>query len=290
MAPPARPPASAVSTQAAQPVTAAVACDLQAFFVDSLLVVTVAEAPGDQCGPSNFKPDPTSKLPTYLMVGDSISMGIIHYHHVIKSIDLVPLFWVHLMACMFPGVGMVQEGKLFAQLNTSVHAVHSPGNACNANRGAHCIHNWLDNCAFDVVSYNFGIHDISHDQEHLTLPVYQETLGAITDALVECREQNGTKLIYVLTTPVPTDGGNASAFPSHCANADVVRYNAAASAIMAAAKIPTVDMYAFVNRHCGLNYETCDYSQGKGNVHFTPLGFTALAGRMATAIKGIVGS
>lgn len=289
MAPPARPPASAVSTQAAQPVTAAVACDLQAFFVDSLPVVTVAEAPGDQCGASNFKPDPTSKLPTYLMVGDSISMGkesLSYCHQVHRFTPVLGAFDV----CMFPGVGMVQEGKLFAQLNTSVQAVHSPGNACNANRGAHCIHNWLDNCAFDIVSYNFGIHDISHDQEHLTLPVYQETLGAITDALVACREQNGTKLIYALTTPVPTDKGNASAFPSHCANADVVRYNAAASAIMAAAKIPTVDMYAFVNLHCGLNYETCDYSQGKGNVHFTPLGFTALAGRMATAIKGIVGS
>ena len=98
----------------------------------------MAEAPGDQCGPTNFKPNPLSRLPRYLMVGDSISMG------------------------------MVSDGTLFERLNASVQSVHSPGNACNANRGAHCIANWLDDCAFDVVSFNFGIHDISHDQEHLT--------------------------------------------------------------------------------------------------------------------------
>ena len=113
-------------------------------------------------------------------------------------------------------------------------------------------------------------------------------LGSVTDTLLGCRRNNGTKLIYVLTTPVPTVGGNASSFPSHCANADVVRYNAAAAGIMAAAAIPTVDMYSFVNQHCGINYETCDWSAGTGNVHFAPVGFAALAGRMATAIEGLI--
>ena len=46
---------------------------------------------------------------------------------------------------------------------------------------------------------------------------------------------------------------------------------------MAAGGIPTLDMYAFVNQHCGLNYETCDWSAGQGNVHFSTLGFQALA-------------
>ena len=51
--------------------------------------------------------------------------------------------------------------------------------------------------------------------------------------------------------------------------------------IMAAAKIRTVDMYAFVNKHCGYIYETCDWRAGKGNVHFSAAGFEALAGEMA---------
>ena len=66
-----------------------------------------------------------------------------------------------------------------------------------------------------------------------------------------------------------------------------MRYNEAAAAIMAAGGIPTLDMYAFVNQHCGLNYETCDWSAGQGNVHFSTLGFQALAAKMATAIDGL---
>ena len=76
----------------------------------------MAEAPGDQCGATNFKPAPGSQLPSYLMIGDSISLG------------------------------MVKEGALFSRLNGTVQPVHSPGNACNANRGAHCVKNWLDGC------------------------------------------------------------------------------------------------------------------------------------------------
>ena len=110
---------------------------------------------------------------------------------------------------------------------------------------------------------------------------------AITEHLVQCRETKQTKLVYVLTTPVPTIGGNASSFPSHVANADVVQYNAAASKIMDASNINVIDMYSFMNAHCGVNYETCDWSGGTGNVHPSALGFQALALKMFTAIKAL---
>jgi hypothetical protein len=216
------------------------------------------EAPGDQCGPTGRREQ--SKLPSYLMVGDSISMG------------------------------MVSGGKLFDALNTTVQPVHSPGNACNANRGAHCIDNWLDSCAFDIVSFNFGIHDTSRNQEHLTLPVYKKMLGAVTDSLLKCRANASrtAKLLYVLTTPVPTNKANASKPTSECLNSDVIKYNAAASSIMAAAKIPVLDMFGFVNAHCGAGYETCDWSPGSGNVHFNDVGWEAMAGKMAAAIRGLL--
>ena len=214
-------------------------------------------APGDQCGPTNFKPSSSSQLPSYLMVGDSIS------------------------------IGMVNEGKLFQQLNMTVQAAHSPGNACNANRGAHCIDNWLDSCKFDIVSFNFGIHDISHSQEHMTLPVYTTLLTQITQSLLKCRQSNGTKLLYVLTAPVPTIEGNASKSQTNCIPSDVAIYNEAAKTIMAAAKVPTLDIYSFVNAHCGANYSMCDWSAGPGNVHFAKAGFAALAGKVAVAIKAI---
>lgn len=218
----------------------------------------MASAPGDQCTPSHFKPDPASALPTYMMVGDSISLG------------------------------MVSDGALFTSLlNGTVQAAHSPGNACNANRGAHCIAAWLDSCAFDIVSFNFGIHDIAHNQEHLTLDVYEQMLGAIVDVLESCRVNNGTKLLYVLTTPVPSKGGNASSYPSGDANDDVVAYNEAAARIMHNRSIPTLDLYSYVVDHCGHNFELCDWMSGTRNVHPSPLGFQHLAAQMASAIKQI---
>ena len=80
-------------------------------------------------------------------------------------------------------IGQVDIGKLFDQLETRSVAqpVHSPGNACNANRGKHCIANWTTTsqkahrtttqCGFDMISFNFGIHDVNHDQVGLTMPL-----------------------------------------------------------------------------------------------------------------------
>lgn len=78
-------------------------------------------------------------------------------------------------------VVLVNVNAITNQIATSYTFRHSPGNACNANRGMHCIHNWttlfesssktLVPCGFDIVSFNFGVHDTSHDQEHLPLDV-----------------------------------------------------------------------------------------------------------------------
>ena len=51
-----------------------------------------------------------------------------------------------------------------------------------------------------------------------------------------------------------------------------------------------IDRFAFMNQHCGLNYETCDWSAGTGNVHPSAMGFEALAGKMFTAVKTLAAS
>jgi hypothetical protein len=41
---------------------------------------------------------------------------------------------------------------------------HNPGNAASSNLGAHCLSDWLalgSRKKWDVVSYNFGLHDVS---------------------------------------------------------------------------------------------------------------------------------
>jgi hypothetical protein len=43
-----------------------------------------------------------------------------------------------------------------------------------------------------------------------------------------------------------------------------------------------------VNDHCGVNYSTCDWSPGLGNVHFNTEGWAAMAQKMAPVIKSML--
>lgn len=195
---------------------------------------------------------------------------------------------------------------------------HNPGNGDNTNYGAHCVPVWValgqsavalparsspsvegssgaTDDPFDVISFQFGLHDIAWDEERLRLPQYVALLTNITSHLVAVQRRHGTKLLWVKTTPVPTVpaygvGCNGSA--TVCLNparfdADVVLYNAAADTVMAAAvargaKIATADLYSFVLGRCGgkPGYASCPGFQLPNNVHFTPEGWSALAGEM----------
>jgi hypothetical protein len=53
-------------------------------------------------------------------------------------------------------------------------------------------------------------------------------------------------------------------------------------------QVETLDMYAFINDHCGANYSTCDWSPGMGNVHFNDAGWQAMANKMAPAIQSML--
>ena len=103
-----------------------------------------------------------------------------------------------------------------------------------------------------------------------------------------------TKLLWVKTTPVPTVdayGFQCNGTATVCLNParfdrDVVRFNAAADAVMAAevakgATIATADLYSFVTAKCGgAGYASCPGFQLPKNVHFTPAGWDALAAEM----------
>lgn len=78
---------------------------------------------------------------------------------------------------------------------------HNPGNGDNSNFGAHCVSSWTSS-AYDVISFQFGLHDIAHDEERLSVSQYTERLMNITAHLVTVQKQYGTKLLWVKTTPV----------------------------------------------------------------------------------------
>ena len=208
----------------------------------------------------------------YLSIGDSISLGM--------EMDLRQLF--------------------SAEGNWTL--THSPGNAANTNLGAHCLDGWVRAATrkFDVISFNFGLHDIAHDEERLPVQLYTALLTNITAELVRVQRMHGTRLLWVKTTPVP----NVPMYGPNCTNdstclnpprydADVRLYNAAADQVMATAaasgaQIATLDLYNFVLEKCGgAGYKNCPNFQIPVNVHFEPAGWKALAAEVYKAVVAL---
>ena len=220
------------------------------------------------------KPAPAnSSAPQYLQIGDSVSLGA------------KPLTFANLTA-------------------HGVESEHSPGNAASANNGAHCQRGWVQAGArqWDVISFQYGLHDLAFDVERISVQQYRALLANLTDELVAVQGAQGAKLIWVTTTPVPTvptysvDGpcnATASCLNPPRFDADVRLYNAAAASVVAAAnaagaKIETLDLYELVIESCGgaaaYASNSCPGFQLPANVHFAAAGWRALADATVAAV------
>ncbi len=157
-------------------------------------------------------------------------------------------------------------------------------NCAGTSYGKDHIQRWLDleGGPFDVVHFNFGLHDLkrvnpdtranSNDPEapnQAPLEVYAGQLRGITCELLE----SDATVIFATTTPVPEGGVRPHRDPG-----DVLRYNAAAVALMSELGVEVNDLYAFILPQLG-------ELQRPVNVHFTPDGSEALAGEVAAAIR-----
>ena len=188
---------------------------------------------------SPIKDDPN--LPRVLLIGDSISIGY-------------TLPTRHLLA-----------GKA---------NVHRPRTNCGpTTRGLEHIDEWLGDGHWDVIHFNWGLHDLKYiapDSDKLTrvdapgarqqVPIdeYEKNL----EKLVQRLKKTGAKLIWRNTTPCPP--GNVGRVVG-----DSVKYNQAALRVMKKYDVPVQDMYTFVMEHPD--------TQRKANVHFTSEGSKALA-------------
>lgn len=146
------------------------------------------------------------------------------------------------------------------------------GQAGPTSRGVQCIDYWLGNFTkqWDVCSFNFGLHDLAQDSEHVPIDQYKTNIGIIQSKIAaKCRSHT-----FVTTTPVP----DVVTSPVRH-SADVVSYNEAAKAALAPGTNIT-DLWSWVIDRCGgsLNYTACDI-QRPGNVHY--LG----PGRVYTSVK-----
>lgn len=181
----------------------------------------------------------TPGLPRVLLIGDSISVG----------------YTVPTRALL--------KGK------ANVHRI--PGNGGPTSNGVANVDKWVAGAKWDVIHFNFGLHDLKQVEGRQQVPLdqYERNLTQIVQAL----KKTGAKLIFATTTPVPEGKVNPPRTPS-----DVAKYNEVALRVMKAQGVAVDDLYAFAEPRL-------KEIQRPVNVHFTDAGSKALAEQVAASIE-----
>ena len=215
-------------------------------FLLLLCLITAANAqqPARKPDPSLAKITDDPALPRVLLIGDSISMG-----YTLPTRELL-------------------KGK------ANLHRI--PTNGGSTKDGVAKIEGWLGNARWDVIHFNWGLHDLKHWKdgkldpaapEVSTLAEYEKNLRE----LVTRMKAASVKLIWATTTPVPVGSGGRTAD-------DELKYNEAAARVMKDAGIPTDDLHALCKPKLG------EWQRPK-NVHFTTEGSAGLAAKVAADIE-----
>ena len=181
----------------------------------------------------------TPGLPRVLLIGDSISMGY-----------TLP-------------VREMLAGK------ANVHRI--PVNGGPTINGVTNMEKWLAAGKWDVIHFNFGLHDLKQDEQgarQVPVAQYEKNLRQ----LVEQMKKTGAKLIFATTTPVPE--GKLSPMRT---DEDVKAYNAAARRVMEEQGVAIDDLYAFALPQLAR-------IQRPVNVHFSDDGSRVLAKQVVESI------
>lgn len=186
-------------------------------------------------------------LPRVLLIGDSISIGY-----------TIPL----------------------RKALQGVANLHRPPENCESTReGLAKLERWLGDGHWDVIEFNWGLHDLKYVDEKgkltsveqgrqkVPLPEYKRNL----EKLVQRLERTGAVLIWRNTTPVPP--GARGRIPG-----SEDRYNQAAAVIMARHGIRVNDMNGFIRKNRIPHIKP-------DNVHFSRQASAQLAAESAAVIR-----
>lgn len=207
------------------------------------------EAPAEKKAPAKkrepakeFAPiEDVPNLPRVLLIGDSISIGY-----------------------LFPTRKLL-EGKA---------NVHRPPVNCGPTiRGVESIDSWLGDKKWDVIHFNFGLHDVRFMDETGKQQVSIEDYEKNLRSLVERMKKTGAVVIFATTTPIVPD----STGPKRLVE-DVLAYNKVALKVMEENGVNVDDLYAFALP------QLADIQLPK-NVHFSPAGSAKLAEAVAASIE-----
>lgn len=225
-------------------------CAPVAVLLACILASTAVAQNGRRVNPAFLDPDVEPSLPNVLLIGDSISIG---YHLAARE-------------------ALAGEANVFR-----------PKTNCGpTTRGLEQMDQWLGDRRWDVIHWNFGLHDLKYmgpNGENLADPAAEtshpqvaiEAYEANIKQLAERIKQAGKVVIWRETSPVP-EGANGRV------PGDSKRYNAAAAkAIAAVGGIETDPFFAFA--------ETVSDLQQPANVHYTAEGSKALGEHVAEVIR-----
>lgn len=169
-------------------------------------------------------------LPRVLLIGDSVSRG---YTQAVRK---------------------ALAGKV------NVH--RAPANCGPTASGLKNLDIWLGTGKWDLIHFNFGIHD-----RNTPVPDYQQRLEQIITRL----RQTGATLLWASSTPCPdTSDGKYHSAP-------IVERNTAAAHVMQQHAIPVNDLFAAITPHLST-------MQNPDDVHFNAQGYDFLGQTVATAI------
>jgi lysophospholipase L1-like esterase len=194
------------------------------------LIYEKAKLAGEETEYDYAKDDP--KLPRVLLIGDSISCGY-----------TLPV-----------------RRALAGTAN--VH--RAPENCGTTENGVKKLSAWLDDGKWDVIHFNFGIHD-----RRTPIAEYEQRLDEIATRLAA----TGAKIIWANTTPIPPDTTDGPTMPGA-----IVARNAAAAEVMQKHNIPTDDLF-------GAIAPFVEKTRNPRDVHYNAEGYELLGQQVARVIK-----
>jgi GDSL-like Lipase/Acylhydrolase family len=189
------------------------------------------------------------ELPNVLLIGDSVSMSYT--------------------------VGVREE------LAGIANVYRAPDNCRSTRQTLDAIETYLGQVRWDVIHFNWGIHDLTHlnvsgktapppeGKPQVPLDQYRDNIRKLLQRL----RKTDARLIWASTTPV----GRKAEAQGFRRNSDVIAYNDAASELLKVENLKTNDLYSLVKPQAE--------QWLSDGVHFTPYGQTVLAKAVAQTIQ-----
>ena len=215
-------------------------------------VTLVAAEPGDTSKANQAPAADDPNLPRVMIIGDSIS------------------------------VGYTDEVRRLLAGKANVHRV--AGNAGPSSSGVQMMAEWLapTNGAWDVIHFNFGLHDLklgtggkdnhpyaTSDGHQVALEDYEKNLSQFVAKF----KTTGAVLVWCSTTPVPAGKVDPPRQPD-----DVMKYNEAARQVMIKNDVAIDNLFATA-------LPRLPDIQLPHNVHYTKEGYAELAKQVAASIE-----